>query len=601
MKKLNFIKHHPYFLAALMVVIVLVAISVWLLFSSIGSDWRGITPQFTGDSYFYYSRIKEIKDGNILIGNPFFWEHRRAIAPAFFAADWLAALPLLAGFSFNFMVVFNLFFWSVIFVFLIYLILRQLRVGGLIAALGALLVYFETFRLMFRPVSMQTIYPIFALFLLAFILWQKRPDDRKTLIFLIVAMTAAFYVYTYLWQIILVFILLVAGYFYFIKDNHQAWRLLIAIFVAHLLSVPLIILTVKQIMSPYYWESMERVALVYTRWPAANVFYSGIWVLAALLFLALAYYWLKKFKDEDYKELLVFAVFSGIAMLIVSTSNIITGKELENSQHVERFIGVWLVIIVVAGLHHWLKDKQVWRTLPVSRQIILLVLLLSSFGGIIRYVKVLSGANFFVKAISRTSTQEEIATQNYAQPLNWLANNAKEPIVVWVIPYTSQINDYLTINTEHYSLFAVSGENYLVSQKEVEERYLTSNYFSNFSLTDIADALWEYGGVGNAVHQYKTHNREVKFCRILRLNLFGYDCGQEAVSAAAFKGPQYFIDLYNQYQNEIKPNIDRQLKKFNVSYILVDKANSPDADLGKIGNINPVYQDKGFVIYKIDE
>jgi len=147
----------------------------------------------------------------------------------------------------------------------------------------------------------------------------------------------------------------------------------------------------------------------------------------------------------------------------------------------------------------------------------------------------------------------------------------------------------------------VSGENYLVSQKEVEERYLTSNYFSNFSLTDIADALWEYGGVGNAVHQYKTHNREVKFCRILRLNLFGYDCGQEAVSAAAFKGPQYFIDLYNQYQNEIKPNIDRQLKKFNVSYILVDKANSPDADLGKIGNINPVYQDKGFVIYKIDE
>jgi len=279
MKKLNFIKHHPYFLAALMVVIVLVAISVWLLFSSIGSDWRGITPQFTGDSYFYYSRIKEIKDGNILIGNPFFWEHRRAIAPAFFAADWLAALPLLAGFSFNFMVVFNLFFWSVIFVFLIYLILRQLRVGGLIAALGALLVYFETFRLMFRPVSMQTIYPIFALFLLAFILWQRRPDDRKPFFFLIGAMTAAFYVYTYLWQIILVFILLVAGYFYFIKDNHQAWRLLIAIFVAHLLSVPLIILTVKQIMSPYYWESMERVALVYTRWPAANVFYSGISVI----------------------------------------------------------------------------------------------------------------------------------------------------------------------------------------------------------------------------------------------------------------------------------------------------------------------------------
>jgi hypothetical protein len=101
------------------------------------------------------------------------------------------------------------------------------------------------------------------------------------------------------------------------------------------------------------------------------------------------------------------------------------------------------------------------------------------------------------------------------------------------------------------------------------------------------------------VHRFKTHNRQVKICQILHLNLFNYDCAQEVADATSFKGKQYFIDLYNQYKNEITPNINRELKKFNISYILVDKANNPSIDAARITGLNIVYQDKDFIIYKI--
>jgi hypothetical protein len=535
------------------------------------------------------------------MGNPFFLEHSKEIAPAFFVADWFAALPLLFGFSFNFTIIFNLFFWSAVFALLLYLLLRQFNLPGLFCLLGTVLAYIVAYRLMFRPVSMQTVYPFFLLFLLAFIIWYKNYSNKKRIVFLVLSTTAAFYAYTHLWQIVLVFVLLTIGYFYLIGDRKRALNLFIIIFISHILSIPLIVYTIKQVTSTYYWESMERGGLVYTHLPAANVFYSGVWVLLALLFFALAYFWMKEFRDdEDYKNLFVFSALSGLAMLLTSVSNIVTGKEMENSQHIERFIGVWLVIVFVGLVFCLLRNKAGLRGLIIWQRLILFVLFLFCLAGIIRYVRVLGGSNFFLFYISRIGNQQaNITAQNYSGVLGWLENNEKEQKVIWVIPYSSSINNYLTVLTKHYSLFAASGENYLVSQKEVEERYLTVNYFNNLSQGNIENAFRDYGGTGNAVHRFKTHNRQVKICQILHLNLFNYDCAQEVADATSFKGKQYFIDLYNQYKNEITPNINRELKKFNISYILVDKANNPSIDAARITGLNIVYQDKDFIIYKI--
>jgi len=556
---------------------------------------------FTGDSYYYYSRIKEVSDGNIFIGNPYFLEHSKDVAPAFFVADWIAAAPLLLGFSFTFTVIFNLIFWSIIFAWLFYLLLRQFNLPGPFCLLGTVLMYVEVYRLMFRPVSMQTVFPFFILFLLSFVIWYKNSSDKKAMVFLIMAMTAAFYIYTYLWQIILVFIFLTIAYFYLIKDKKKAYNLLLVILISHLLSLPLIIYTIKQISHLYYWESMERIGLVYTHLPAANVIYSGIWIIFALLLLFFSYFWVKDLKNnQDYKNLFVFSALSGIAMLIVSGSNIITGKELENSQHIERFIIVWLVIVFIGYLFHLVKNEINFKQIIICKKIVLFILLLLCLAGINRYLQALAGGGYLLRVVNGGFSRSASEEQDFSRPLNWLENNELKPKVVWVVPYGSQINDYLTILTKHYLLYAGSGQNYLVSQKEIEERYLTAKYFDNLEQADLENDYLSYGGVGKAVHQYKTHNRKVKICKILRLNLLNYDCGQ-LTDAVSYKGKEYFSGLYNQYQKEIVLNINQELKTFNVSYMLIDKNNSLDLDLKKIYNLKEVYQDQKFLIYKVSQ
>lgn len=594
----DFLKKNIYLWLVLAMIIILVGLSVFDTFHSIGARWQGVTPMFTGDSYYYYSRIKEVSDGNIFIGNPYFLEHNKEVAPAFFVADWLAAVPLLLGFSFTFTVIFNLFFWSIVFSFLLYLLLRQFNMSGPFCFLGAAMTYLVLLKLMFRPVSMQTVFPFFALFLLSFIIWHKNYSDKKAMTFLILAMTASFYVYTYLWQIILAFVLLAVAYFYLIKERDKALILLVTILISHLLSIPLIIYTIRQVSHLYYWESMERIGLVYSHLPAANVIYSGVWIIIALLLLLFSYRWIKEFRsNQDYRNLFVFSALSGLAMLAVSASNIITGKELENSQHVERFIAVWLIIVSMGYLSYSVKNKINFKQVSINKKIVLFILLLFCLTGIIRYSRTLAGGSYLLSVVNRDFSQSAHEEQDFSWPLSWLENNEIAPKVIWTD--SEKLNQYIIISTKHYVLYDPSSPTYIMPSREIEERYLISNYFNDLKQSDIEGDLWDYGGVGNAVHQYKTHNREVKVCRLLKLDKFGRICG-ELTDAVSFKGKEYFDNLYRQYWDEIKPKINEKLKKYQVAYIIKDKEYDSNFRPEVFDDTELVYRDERFLIYKIN-
>ena len=214
--------------------------------------------------------------------------------------------------------------------------------------------------------------------------------------------------------------------------------------------------------------------------------------------------------------------------------------------------------------------------------------------GVIKYLR--DGGVYIL--YSKELNSDFIHSQEYAAPSNWLENNEKEQKVVWVIPDTAQINSYLTFLTKHYSLYVPGGVNSLASDKEVEERYLTSRYFDNLNQIDLENDFISYAGVGSAVHEYKVHNRKVKICKILHLDLLNYNCGQ-ITDAISLRGHKYFNDLFNQYKDDIQPNINQQLKKFHVSYILIDKENNSPSDMKKINNIKIVFQNEKFIIYKI--
>ena len=125
-------------------------------------------------------------------------------ATSFFGAEWIAAVPLflsipiVPAIALDLGVAFAAFAALLVWLSWMLDMRRSWIVGCVVAVLGV------SFWLMERPVSMQIVFPCFIFFLLAYLAWLKDPDSRRARILFIVSSALAFYVYTYLWQIVVV-------------------------------------------------------------------------------------------------------------------------------------------------------------------------------------------------------------------------------------------------------------------------------------------------------------------------------------------------------------------------------------------------------------
>lgn len=567
--------------------IVQVAISVY-------GHWQGVPPPgITVDQFYYLARIKQIDNGYPFMGNPFIFEYRNSLAPAFFVPDWISAIPLLFGSSLNATAAFNMVFWPMFFSLICYFIFEQLGLKPKQSLVASALSYFQVYWLMARPVSMQIIFPFFAIFFLAYILWFKSPLNKKNILFLIFSFASSFYIYAHLWILISIILFLTCIFLIFKKRWKHVLVLLFSGVISAVLALPAIIYTVKQISDPFYWETMSRISLVFTRIPPMEFFHYSYWIFIAIV-LGLIIWSLDPRKKEDQHtpySLIIFFI-TGIALFIAAGSNIILQKEMETANHIGRFIILWFSIFYIYFLFQLWSKKSVIYGLSVIKKILIgLVVLAATFIFIKNsYIQIL---DFFV----RIDKKDIVLAQDYAKPFAWLDDSLAPEQVIWTLDLDTEL--YTPLLTRHYLLFSELAGLQLMPAKELEERYLVSNYFKDLSLEDIKNDFRRYTGTGIAIHQYKTHNREVRVCQILRLEKFGYSCGKIETDIS-FRGEDYFNDLYTKYINEIKPNIEIELKKYNVSYILIDK----ERDLLKIpitdlGGLEVVYWDGRFAIYKI--
>jgi hypothetical protein len=192
--------------SGLIPLVVFLVWAIWHGFSSLT-----ILPEFFDDSLYYYSRVKEIFDGNVLIGNPYFIEHSGEISPAFFVADLFSAIPLFFKLGINLSVFVNLFFYFGLFTTLIYTLFKSFEISNKQSVTISFLVLFAVFSFLFRPVAMQIVFPAFIFFLISLKYFIDDPKNKKNKILLIISSSLSFYLYTYLWQIVFValFILLI--------------------------------------------------------------------------------------------------------------------------------------------------------------------------------------------------------------------------------------------------------------------------------------------------------------------------------------------------------------------------------------------------------
>lgn len=596
----TFLKQHQRLVILFAVTTLLIFLPTLNLFLDKDFEWRGVetsTVASVGPWSYYEARAREIVNGHPFMGNPYFLEHNNEIAPAFFLADWLGAIPRLLGVSLGWTANINLLFWSLLFVFLSYGILRELGVSKNLSIVGAELSYFQVFDLMARPVSMQIVFPFYLFFLLAFLLWLKDGADKKRTVWLILASTLSFYIYTYSWQIAIIMLGLAGLYWLLMREKEKVFGLIKAMGFIIIFSTPLFVFTYLQITHPYYWETMRRIGFMQTHMIFAETFYSGRWVILIILAWLLSFYWSKELRaNQAFKQSLIFVVISGLSLVIASASNIITGKEAELAQHISRYILAWAPLMLVAFLSLVKNNWADFKPFSLFKKIIIFILCLTCFFGLAGYYR--NHAYLYELSHRREIIQNIEDNRRPNAVLSWLEEREKNPVVIWIDDDSaSAIEGYISAATEHYVLFNLGGGSHLVSSKEVEERYLVSNYFNKLSLFDIKKDFISYAGGPAAVHLYKTHNRKVTLCRFFRLDGLGYDCG-EKTDAFTLKGEQYFIDLYDKYEKEIVPNIGDYLKKYQVAYFIKDARVNKNLDAEKIG-LERVYDDGNFEVYKI--
>lgn len=563
------INKNKYLIISLLVTLVLAILPFISVYIISGGNYPKMPLEMIDDTSYYYARGVEISQGNIFTGNPYSVEHKNEISPAFFVADWMWSAPLVLGFPLQTSVIISQVLWFLIFGLILYFIFLFFELDKKYIPWSIAFVISFIYWYFARPVSMLVVFPIFLLWIICFINFLKDQKSRKNIIFLGFVTSWSIYVYTFLGQIILATlgVALFATFFKRFKIYKPIW---FSAIIAGILSIPFAIYTWAQIHNPFYFETMTRIGLVNSHiLTSGQLFYLAVLIPPFIL----VYLGRKKYSEL---ELSVFFTIS-VGLILALISNIFTGKDMEITGHVGRFIELWstlMFLVIIKKMWGDFREKIFYKFIVIIAYIFLI-----SFS-IIFQVRVWSGVN-----------SNLLSNKVYLAPLTWLNENTPKDSVIFANDY---ISTQIPIMTEDYVLFSWYNFMYLVSDKEMQDRFLVSRVFQNLSFDDIKNNLRTYAGAGHSAHTPMAYNRPIKICRLLHFDIFVKDCGQFQ-TAYSMLGEKYFDDMQVQYDVYLKNQIET-MKKYNISYVVVDKEN----DKWKIPkSLKLIWSDSRFEIYSI--
>lgn len=560
----------------------------------VGDSWRGIMPAFTDQLNF--ARVHTIGEGNLTDGNPYYFEHRNGPPLVLFGGAWLNAIPMWLGVPYNATLWINFLIWSLLFALTLYWLLKEMRIPSWLAVVGVLFTYLESIEHVWRPANLQPVYPFVFLFYLALARVFRNPNRTATTL-LAVATGISFYIFAYWWQIVVTTLGLSFLLALWKKDWVLGKAILIASCVGGILGLgpPLYMLWLSH-TSPYFWESINRLGLVYTHFSTSfELYYVGRWIVLVCLFLALIFLKIKKEHDTaSERPFIAFAALTGIALFIMDGSYIITGRWLETEYHVREIILPWLAFITTALIAMlWRIRASLSQGMKAGSVVVLCFLIIGNVRFATRYP-----AHFFNPNPSYQSHWRII--QTYAAPYKWLDEHEKSPVVVWVgSRQEGHLSSYLPIFTKHFVLVNAWGNLELVSNDEIKERYLISAYFKDPSVDQLKtnEEMGLYLGLSQLDHDAGAINNKKALCRAIFFWDARHECGKN-ITPQALLGDDFFIALRRKFTDDIKPNIHEYLKKYHVKYILKDMVLDPEYQPQKLG-AQLVWQDELYQIWEL--
>lgn len=546
-------------------------------------EYRGIPPAYVDDDLYYYARMREVADGKLFIGNPYFFEYRDAGAASFFVTDWIASIPLLVGLPFSVAILLNLVWWSLVFVYLAYLVGRSFALSSPASAAVAFISYIEVYWVIFRPVVMQQVFPFFLLFLLAFIVWLRHPLQRWSMWILAATCAAAFYVYLFLWQILFVTLGIVLAHMCVQRKWKEVKSLLTVALGTGILALPVLAYTVYQIRMPLYWETAHRVGLVLTHLPTMDAYLYGRWAILVVALSLCLRAWLKTdgaTSQDGYDIVSLSAVYSGLGLLVMTVSNVVTGQDIATASHIGRFITLWVALYIPVLCWQLYARRVEALKLHWMKLTVVGMMLLACLGFLVANLK-------RALPFQRIAGVDTVGIQAYAEPLAWIEQNEQQPVVVWV---DDDMSMYVPILTKHYVFWARPGGLHLMSTGEVEDRFLASRITALTTQELFATYEW-FEGAGVFAQYLDAKNEKELLCFI------GIECKTEK-SLREWIGDDKLNTLLLR-QRELKKNIGAVMRQYQVAYIVADTTKQEDVYFRTVPGAKEVWKNNRFIIYAI--
>lgn len=427
---------------------------------------------------------------------------------------------------------------------------------GLIALLqgespGALFINF------FRPIYPQVSLCFFFAFLFFFWLFFEKKQWRWGIISSFI-LGLSFYIYPFNWTFLYVFCGVLLFIFFLKKQWPDLKRIALLVLGSILVAIPYFLNFYNALLHPNFGEVSLRWGLIDSRQPLLGFLVPGLFIIFLLFF------------PKKWKERYIFSLALLLTPFIVLNQQLITGKMMEFGHYhwyINQPIAIVFLIII---LFYWAKiihDKY-----QFLRKINLVKILAISMIGIGLYTGII------IQKVSYQACEAEILSeQRYAPVVQWLNTNAgKDEVVLADKRSSAFISIYTSLN-----LFDGPQGYYYISASQ--EKMLDSLFL-----------FYRLAGL-------KSEDAKVIFLSgkergYISRGAFG-EYYKEKMGGEENIPDEILLDFAGKYQDFLLIPLDRFLKINDIKYIVWDRKNYPQWQLGQYQFLKSVYEKDDFTIY----
>lgn len=552
-------------------------------------NWRGVYPMFIDDEGHYLARAKEAADGHMNLGNVFLSEHKDHPGVLYGLAENIVGfVSRVSGVSVPAVFAVSDFFLPAIgflsLYFMFFAVTKNKKTALIFSA-----VFYAMFLYWFgRPVIPQVGFIFLALGLrLIWEIFETDTPPARLSVLLGLCIGLLVYLHLYYWTPLFVLYSLVVFFNAVRRKSFAPFKNSCVTFVTFgIVIIPYGITMSRVVSHPLYGETIQRYGMLTTHLPAT---YTNV----AMLFFALLIVFLNgnRLKNQNPQNF-IFAVSLPISGVILNWQNVITGKYLQFSSHYY-LVTVLLVVATFAIVFpsvqniflNWRKNNFKTKLLNGASAVIAVALIVFIF---------YRQWGVFTRGLTvRADKTQMMELQGYRPIFDWLNNDTKPDSVILVLD--ENIIGYVPIYTRNnlYS-FGYAGY-YLMSDNELEERWVRQNIFNDHINTDFIRNSYKSIWANKFIDKYQNASVRNKILnKITRHPMPELELVPEV----------YIERVFNEYNEAKKENLETALKKFKIDYILLDTKTEDGAriaeEIKKETFLKPIQEFGTRVIYKVN-